>query len=308
MSTSEASWGTMSSRRSVLAPARRLCTIGRPPWERCAYPTASAPRSAMPASRAWAASVLPTFASGFRLYPAIPHIVWILGTTSDGPVCLLARTTPSERPLVGKTLPNLLRLVPDLGIAQTREVTLDVRADTKRDGVARSQAGRRSRRARQDSAAGFPEALRARDRRRAVAHCARRAGACTSQGRGRRGGQGQADRIQPPARDVHHPQVRKLRRPAARPDSGGEPGTDPRRREVRLAAGLQALDIRDVVDPASRLARRGRPGPDDPIADPRRRAVTQDAPLATDPHAEAQPLSNGGRDRGRQRLNAQAGA
>jgi hypothetical protein len=57
------------------------------------------------------------------------------------PACLLARTTPSERPLVGMTLPNLLRLVPNLGIAQTREVMVDVRADTRRDGLASAQVG-----------------------------------------------------------------------------------------------------------------------------------------------------------------------
>ena len=53
---------------------------------------------------------------------------------------LRARRRPND-PFVGMTLPNLLRLVPNLGIAQTREDTLDVRADTKRDGVASSQAG-----------------------------------------------------------------------------------------------------------------------------------------------------------------------
>jgi hypothetical protein len=48
------------------------------------------------------------------------------------------RVRRPERPLVGKTLPNLLRLVPTLGIAQTREVTVDVRADRSRSGVASS--------------------------------------------------------------------------------------------------------------------------------------------------------------------------
>src|SRR5256885_2950412 len=34
-----------------------------------------------------------------------------------------------------------------------------------------------------------------------------------------------------------------------RPDPGGEPGADARRREVRLQARLQVLDLRNLVDP-----------------------------------------------------------
>ena len=63
----------------------------------------------------------------------------------------------------------------------------------------------------------------------------------------------------------------KSRRPAPRPDPGGQPRPDPRGREVRLPAGLQALDVRDVVDPPGDHARARRPGPDHPPARARRR-------------------------------------
>ena len=73
-----------SSSSSALAPPRSFVTrVGRlsPRW---AYPTASAPRSAMPASSACAASVRSTDDSGSRLNPAMPHMRWSLrrGQTS----------------------------------------------------------------------------------------------------------------------------------------------------------------------------------------------------------------------------------
>ena len=42
--------------------------------------------------------------------------------------------------------------------------------------------------------------------------------------------------------------------------------------EVRLAQGLQVLDLRDLVDPPGRPARRGQQGAHDPDPGPRRRA------------------------------------
>src|SRR5207248_3768140 len=60
----------------------------------------------------------------------------------------------------------------------------------------------------------------------------------------------------------------------SRPDPGGEHGADPGRREVRLQDGLQALDLRDVVDPPGRYPRARRPGSHDPASGPRRRAGT----------------------------------
>ena len=54
-------------------PLLRHHRVGQP-GPRCAYPTASAPRSAIPARRACAASVRSTALRDERLYPAIPHI------------------------------------------------------------------------------------------------------------------------------------------------------------------------------------------------------------------------------------------
>ena len=45
---------------------------------------------------------------------------------------------------------------------------------------------------------------------------------------------------------------------AARPDPGGQPRPHARRRQVRLDDGLQALDVRDLVDPAGRSSGRWR--------------------------------------------------
>src|SRR4029453_13682413 len=55
-----------------------------------------------------------------------------------------------------------------------------------------------------------------------------------AQGRGRRGGQAPPDRVQPPPRDVDHAELHEGRRPAARPDPGGQPLPDPRRRKIGL--------------------------------------------------------------------------
>ena len=104
--------------------------------------------------------------------------------------------------------------------------------------------------------AGSAEALRPPDRRRPAPDAGRGARARPAQGRGRRGGEAPADRVQPAPRDVDHAQLHEGRRAAARPDPGGQPRADPRRREVRLQARLQALDLRDLVDSAGRHAGR----------------------------------------------------
>ena len=150
------------------------------------------------------------------------------------------------------------------------------------------------------------EALRPPDRRRPPAHAGGGARARPSQGRGRRSGQAATDRVQPQARHVDHPQLHAGRGAAPRPHPGGQPRTDPSRREVRLQAGLQALDLRNVVDQAVGLARAGRAGADDPATRPRRRPGAQghqDAPAA---RAEAQSRSVARRDRPRDRHHARA--
>ena len=80
------------------------------------------------------------------------------------------------------------------------------------------------------------------------------------------------DRVEPAPRHVDHAQLHQGRRAAPRPDPGGQPRPDPRGREVRLQAGLQAFDVRDLVDPPGGHPRARRPGPHDPAARPRRRA------------------------------------
>ena len=71
---------------------------------------------------------------------------------------------------------------------------------------------------------------------------------------------------QPPAGRVAGQALHRPRDAAARPDPGGQPRPDPRRREVRLHQGLQVLHVRDVVDPPGHHPRHGRPGPHDPAA------------------------------------------
>ena len=137
--------------------------------------------------------------------------------------------------------------------------------------------------------AGSPEALRAPDRRRPPADTRRGARARPAQGRGRRSGEATTDRVQPPARDVHHAQLHEGRSPAPRPDPGGEPRPDPRRREVRLQDGVQALDLRHLVDPPVGHPGARRAGPDDPSARARRRAGAPRHTQPPHPRAEAEP-------------------
>ncbi len=147
----------------------------------------------------------------------------------------------------------------------------------------RRRGAGRARRARDQGAPGprrpepgrSAQALRPPDRRRAPAHTRRGARARAPEGRGRRGRQAEAHRVEPPARDVHHPELHARRRPAARPDPGGQPRPHPRGGEVRLSARVQALDVRDVVDQAVDLARPCRAGPRDPPSRPRRRPGAQ---------------------------------
>ena len=61
-----------------------------------------------------------------------------------------------------------------------------------------------------------------------------------------------------------------------RPDPGGDDRPRARRREVRLAQGLQVLDLRDLVDSPGGRAGARRQGADDPHAGPRRREAEQD--------------------------------
>ena len=65
---------------------------------------------------------------------------------------------------------------------------------------------------------------------------------------------------------------------APRPRAGGQPRVDARGREVRLAEGLQVLDVRDVVDPPGDPARHRQHRSHDPTSGPRRRQPAAPAP------------------------------
>src|SRR5207248_808693 len=91
------------------------------------------------------------------------------------------------------------------------------------------------------------------------------------------------------------------------PDPGGQPRPDPRGREVRLPDGLQALDVRDLVDPPGRDPRARRPGPDDPASRSRGRAGAAADARAPHADAEAEPRSDAPRAREGERLPGAAG-
>ena len=80
------------------------------------------------------------------------------------------------------------------------------------------------------------------------------------------------DRGQPAPGRLDRQALHGPRADPARPDPGGQPRPDPRGREVRLAARLQVLHLRDLVDPPGDLARDGRPVAHDPDPGPHGRA------------------------------------
>ena len=109
------------------------------------------------------------------------------------------------------------------------------------------------------------------------------------QGSRRRGRQAPPDRVQPAPRDLDRQGVRALRAAAARPDPGRQPRPHPCSREVRLHEGLQALDLRHLVDPPVHVARNRRPGPHDPPARARRGHGQAPASHQSRAHAGARP-------------------
>src|SRR5436305_15308292 len=107
MGSSSACSGTSMRSSSRLAAVRCFVTTGYvscPP--RYAYPTASAPRSAIPARRACAASVRSTALRDERLYPAIPHIQGCLSTVADTS-WYSASSLPELRPIPSVVEPLL---------------------------------------------------------------------------------------------------------------------------------------------------------------------------------------------------------
>ena len=74
---------------------------------------------------------------------------------------------------------------------------------------------------------------------------------------------------------------------------------EPRGREVRLAAGLQVLDLRPLVDPPSGRAHDCEPGEDDPPPDSGHRAPTEARSDRANARARARPRAEpGGARRG----------
>ena len=119
--------------------------------------------------------------------------------------------------------------------------------------------------------------------------------------RRRQAGEGPARQLEPAARRLDREEVPGPRADAARPDPGGDHRADPRRREVRLAQGLQVLDVRDVVDPPGGAARRREQGAHDPHPGAHRRARAEDLARRARARREARARADrrGGRARRR---------
>src|SRR5207244_1785842 len=82
------------------------------------------------------------------------------------------------------------------------------------------------------------------------------------------------------------------RRSVRRPDPGRRHRPQPRSREVRLAEGLQVLDLRHLVDPPGRAAISRRTGADDPRADARARASTDAEQARAEARDGARPATD----------------
>ncbi len=194
-----------------------------------------------------------------------------------------------------KTSRRLARSSSSVRNPRHEQVSEDVEDEQDETEVASASDGRRRRRGRAGRAgagtrdAGPAQAVRAPDRRRAAAHGGRGARARAPEGSRRRDRQAPSDRVQPPAGHVDRPQLHELRRPAPGSHPGGQSRAHPGGREVRRQSWLQALDLRDLVDPAGRLARDRRPGEDHPPARSRRRPGAARHAREAGPDAEARP-------------------
>ena len=96
--------------------------------------------------------------------------------------------------------------------------------------------------------------------------------------------------------------------PVPRPDPGGHARSHPRGREVRLAARLQVLDVRDVVDPPGGRPRARRQGAHDPDAGPHRGTAPEDQPGGAVALGPARARADARGDRRRGVAHARAGA
>ena len=142
-------------------------------------------------------------------------------------------------------------------------------------------------------AAAVPE----RDPPLPAAHRGRGGRALQADRAGRPGGEGAHDQLQPAPGGVDREEVPGPGAVAARPDPGGHLRPDPRGREVRLAQGLQVLDLRDLLDPPGDPARAGEQGAHDPHPGAHRPARAQDRPRRARAVGEARPRPERRRDR-----------
>ena len=94
----------------------------------------------------------------------------------------------------------------------------------------------------------------------------------------------------------------------AGPDPGRHPRSDPGQREVRLAARIQVLDLRDLVDPPGRRTGHRERRSHDPAARLRRRAREADRAGATPARDAPRPAADRGGDRRRGGPDRGAGA
>ena len=118
----------------------------------------------------------------------------------------------------------------------------------------------------------------------------------------RRRGRADVRAVEPAPRRLDRQEVPGLGPAAPGPDPGGQPRPDARRREVRLAQGLQVLDLRHVVDPSGDHPRHREHGSHDPAPRPRRRHArpAAEGPLAPGAQARvARPRSRSSRPRSR---------
>ena len=124
----------------------------------------------------------------------------------------------------------------------------------------------------------------------------------------RHGRQGADDHVEPAARRLDRPPLPDAGHHARRPDPGGRDRPDPRDGEVRLAQGLQVLDLRDLVDPPGGAARRRQQGAHHPHPGARRRARAEGRAHRARAVREARPPAERRGDREAREAPAQPGA
>ena len=115
------------------------------------------------------------------------------------------------------------------------------------------------------------------------------------------------DRVEPAPRRLDREALPRARRAVPRSDPGRHARPEPRRREVRLAAGLQVLDLRHLVDPPVGTTRGRQPRAHDPHPGARRRAPTEAVARGAAARGRVRPRADQGRARGGDRPADPAG-